>query len=178
MMIETNRLLIRPMTNEDALHLFELNSDPEVVRYTGDTVTHNFADAQRILTDLVYNQFNLYKMGRFTVLLKDGTYLGWCGLKYFPETKEVDLGYRFMRKFWGQGFATEASQAILKYGFEELKLHRILARAMPANLPSIKVLQKLGMTYRGVANDPHYASGFVLYDITAEEFKNAKINQL
>jgi RimJ/RimL family protein N-acetyltransferase len=173
-MLETERLLLRPMKNEDAYNLFLLNSDADVVRYTGDALSKNLADAQRILSDIVHPQFQQYKMGRFTVTLKDGTYLGWCGLKFFPDIKEVDLGYRFMKKFWGQGYATEAARACLAYGFGELALSKIVARSMPQNSQSIKVLQKLGMTYRGMLQDGHFPHGYVLYDITAEEFSKCK----
>lgn len=173
-MLETERLLLRPMKNEDAYHLYLLNSDADVVRYTGDAPSKNIADAQRILSDIVLPQFQKYKMGRFTVTLKDGTYLGWCGLKLFPEIHEVDLGYRLMKKFWGQGYATEAARACLHYGFEELALSRIVARAMPQNPQSIKVMQKLGMTYRGMLQDKNFPHGYVLYDITKEEFIRCK----
>jgi ribosomal-protein-alanine N-acetyltransferase len=173
-MLETNRLILRPMKPEDSLNLFLLNQDPEVLQWTGDQASHNLADAQRILTDHVYPQFQLYKMGRFAVLLKDGTWLGWCGLKYFPETNEVDLGYRFMKKYWGQGYATEACEACLEYGFEVLKIKKIIARAMPQNLPSIKVLQKLKMTYTGLKNDSHYPGGYVIYELSAEDYRKCK----
>lgn len=169
-MLTTQRLILRPMTDEDAPHLLELNSDAEVVRYTGDGPCATLSDAQKIITDLARPQFEKYKMGRFTVLLKDGTYLGWCGLKLHPDG-EVDLGYRFHRRYWDMGYATESSLACLKYGFEELKLKRIVARVMPANVNSIKVAQKLGMTFRGLGNDPTDPSGFIVYDLTAEEFK-------
>lgn len=173
-MLQTERLTIRPMRDEDAFHLFELNSNPEVVKYTGDVVTLNLADAQRILTQLVYPQFQQYQMGRFTVLLKDNTYLGWCGLKFFPEKGEVDLGYRLLQRFWGQGYATEASRACLDYGFRELHLKKIMARAMPENLASIKVLQKLQMSFKGMDADPSYPRGFVRYEITKEEYLTCK----
>lgn len=173
-MLETERLIIRPMKDEDALHLFELNSDPEVMRYTGDVASLNVADARRILTDIVYPHYQLHKMGRFTVSLKDGTYLGWCGLKFFPDNGEVDLGYRFLKRHWGKGYATESSRACLEYGFTDLKLKKIIARAMPENIGSIKVMQNLGMTFKGMDNDPGYASGFVRYEITHEEYLKCK----
>src|SRR6478735_466750 len=108
-MFETERLLIRPAKMEDANLLFNLNSDPEVVRYTGDTSFKTLLDAQEVIRDRMIAQFEKYKMSRFMVFRKDGEYLGWCGLKYFPETNEVDLGYRFFKKHWGKGYATESS---------------------------------------------------------------------
>lgn len=158
------------MIAEDASPLLALNSIPEVVRYTGDTPTSTLEDAMKLITDTSQPQFQKYKMGRFTVSLHDGTFLGWCGLKYFPEDQEVDLGYRLHPRYWGQGFATEASLASLTYGFGELKLKRIVARAMPANTASIKVLQKLKMTFRGLDSNPRTPRGLVLYDLEAREF--------
>ena len=70
--------------------------------------------------------------------------MGFAGLKYLPELEEVDIGYRFASKFWGKGFATECGEALLKFGFEELNLKRIIAWVMPENTASINVLQKLG----------------------------------
>jgi ribosomal-protein-alanine N-acetyltransferase len=170
-MIETDRLILRFHTMEDAPSMLELNRDPEVIRFTGDVFNNTIAEAADLIRERLLKQEQLYKMGRFACLLKDGTYVGWCGLRFFPEDGEVDLGYRFMRKYWGKGFASESSKASLKYGFETLKLKRIIAKAMPENIASIKVMQKLGMTFRGVGRDPKDPHTFVLYDMTEKEFQ-------
>jgi ribosomal-protein-alanine N-acetyltransferase len=170
-MLETDRLILRFHTLEDASALLELNSDPDVIKYTGDASNQVLADAQNVIRERLIPQEKQFKMGRLACLLKDGTYVGWCGLRFFPEDNEVDLGYRFMKKYWGQGFATESSQVCLKYGFETLGLKRIIAKAMPENVASIKVMQKLGMTFRGVGRDPKDPHTFVLYDMTEKEFK-------
>ena len=169
-MLESNRLLIRPAVLEDAHNLFNLNSDPDVVRFTGDASFTSMIDAQNIIKARMIAQFEKYKMSRFMVFLKDGTFIGWSGLKYFPETNEVDLGYRFMKKFWGQGYATESSRVWLKHGFENLNLSKIIAKAMPDNINSIKVMQKLGMTFRGYVHDPGDPMPLVLFDITKAEY--------
>ena len=118
--IETDRLLVRKFTEDDAPLLYDLNLDPEIIRYHG----------------------------RWAVHLRFGLeFIGWCGLKYLTETNEVDLGYRFKKNFWGNGYATEAARVCIEYGFDTLKLHRIVGRALPANLASIKVLEKCGMEY-------------------------------
>lgn len=169
-MLETSRLLIRLPLITDAESLYELNQDYEVVRYTGDSSFSSMNEVHDLIRNRMWHQFEKYKVTRFIVTLKDGTFLGWCGLKYFPETNEVDLGYRFLKRYWGLGFATEASGASLKYGFKNLNLERIIAKAMPENLSSIKIMQKLGMTFRGYCNDPTDPHSFLLYDITKEEF--------
>ncbi len=168
---ETERLLLRLQRYEDADHLVEMNSDPEVVRYTGDKSLANVGEARTLLEERVFPQWQKYKMGRFTVTLKDGSYLGWCGLRYFPENDEVDLGYRFPKKHWGKGYATESSRACLDYGFKTLNLERIIAKAMPDNKDSIKVMQKLGMTFRGYHHDPTDPHPFILYDLKKNEWK-------
>lgn len=168
---ETERLILRLQTYEDAASLVEMNSDNEVIRYTGDNSLANVPEARTLLEERVFPQWQKYKMGRFTVTLKDHTYLGWCGLRYFPETDEVDLGYRFMKKHWGKGFATESSRACLDYGFKTLNLERIIAKAMPDNKDSLKVMQKLGMTFRGFHHDPTDPHPFIMYDLKRNEWK-------
>lgn len=78
-------------------------------------------------------------------------FTGWAELAYLPEFNEVDLGYRFMPKYWGVGIATEASTAILQYGFYTLGLPRIIAIAMQDNIQSIRVIEKVGMVFDTMA---------------------------
>jgi ribosomal-protein-alanine N-acetyltransferase len=173
-MLETPRLTLKVGTLQEAASMVILNSDPEVIRYTGDVPTPTIQEAEKVIQERILPQFEKYKMGRFSVYLKDGTYIGWCGLRYFPESDEVDLGYRLMKKYWGLGYASEASAECLKYGFEALKLKRIIAKTLPENTASIKVMQKMKMTFRGYHNDPTDPQGFIRYDISAEEFNQCK----
>ena len=145
--IETDRLLVRKFTEDDAPLLYDLNLDPEVIRYTHDPLT-DVEEARKVLEEVILPQYILYDHGRWAVHLRSGLeFIGWCGLKYLTETNEVDLGYRFKKNFWGNGYATEAARACIKYGFATLNLQRIVGRALPANLASIKVLEKCGMEY-------------------------------
>lgn len=147
MLLETERLLMRPFLMEDAPYLFELNSDPEVMQYTGDVYFNSLEETRELISS--YDQFEKYKLGRFSTIRKsDDAYLGWCELK-LGEDNLIDLGYRFMKKYWGFGYATESSRASLKYGFVDLEIEEIVARAMPENSASINVMKKLGMSYRG-----------------------------
>jgi RimJ/RimL family protein N-acetyltransferase len=110
--IETDRLLLRTFDEDDAPLLYELNSDPAVTVYTLDLMT-DLEQAKKVISEVIIPQYNLYNHGRWAVDLKDGLqFIGWCGLKYVAERNEVDLGYRFMKKFWGRGYATEAAFAI------------------------------------------------------------------
>lgn len=144
--LETERLYLREMTPEDAESAYLLNLDPEVIRYTGDNPFESVEDAKTFLEK--YTHYRQYGFGRWAVILKEtGEYLGWCGLKYTPELDEFDIGYRFMQKFWGFGYATEAAEACMQYGFEKLGIPVIVGRAMPENTASVRVLEKIGLTY-------------------------------
>jgi len=145
--LETSRLLLRTFTPDDAALIYELNLDPEVIRYTGDPVK-DLAHAREVLEKTIIPQYALYNHGRWAVHVKpDLEFIGWCGLKTRPERNEIDLGYRFLKKAWGKGYATEAAFATLKYGFEKQGLKRIVGRAMPQNHGSLRVLEKCGMTF-------------------------------
>lgn len=147
--LETDRLVLRTFTKEDAQLVYDLNLDPEVTRYTGDPVT-DLDHASQVLEQVILPQYALHNYGRWAVLVKPGLeFIGWCGLKNRPELNEIDLGYRYLKSSWGKGYATEAAFACIKYGFEKLCIQRIVGRAMPENKGSLKVLEKCGMTFIG-----------------------------
>jgi ribosomal-protein-alanine N-acetyltransferase len=142
--LETKRLEFRKFSAGDAAGFFQLNNDPEVIRYTGDKA---FVDENEALDFLVgYTHYASHGYGRWSVYLKEtGEYVGFCGLKYSPEKDEVDLGFRIMREHWGKGLATEAAAEALRLGFEQYGLRKIVGRAMEDNLASHQVLEKVGM---------------------------------
>ena len=144
---ETPRFWLREIIPDDAPVFFDLNSDPDVVRYTGDGPFASVQAAHDFLTG--YDHYARYAMGRWAVISKtDGECAGWCGLKTL-ENGETDLGYRLFKKDWGKGIATETSEAVLRYGFETLGLSEIIGQVDPANVASIRVLEKLGMKQVG-----------------------------
>ena len=147
--IETDRLILREFTLDDATLVYELNQDPEVTRFTGDPVK-DVGQAREILETVILPQYAANNFGRWAVHTKpDLKFIGWCGLKFRPERNEIDLGYRFLRTAWGKGYATEAASACLNYGFRKLNLPLIVGHSMPGNTASVKVLQNCGMQYVG-----------------------------
>jgi len=145
--LETERLYLREFSIEDVQLLIDLNADEEVTRYTGDGPVKDLEEVKRILTDIIFPQYK-NNIGRWAVHLKSSNeFIGWCGLKDIQEDNEVDLGYRFFKKHWGKGYATESAKAVLEYGVNKLKLKNIIARAAKENTASIHVIKKLGMTY-------------------------------
>ena len=145
--ISTERLYLREFTIDDTQLLIDLNSDPEVTRYTGDGEVKDIEESKRILIDIILPQYP-NKIGRWAVHIKStNEFIGWCGLKFLVESNEIDIGYRFFKKHWSKGYATESAKAVLDYGVNTLKLKNIIALAAKKNTASINVLKKLGMTY-------------------------------
>ncbi|HVT85005.1 MAG TPA: GNAT family N-acetyltransferase, partial [Chitinophagaceae bacterium] len=102
--IKTERLLLRNFTIEDAQLIYELNLDPDVIRYTYDPIK-DIEQALEILEQVILPQYVLYNHGRWAVHLKPQLeFIGWCGLKCIPQRDEIDLGYRFKKQYWGKGY--------------------------------------------------------------------------
>lgn len=146
---QTPRLILRQFTTTNASLILSLNSDPEIVKYVHEPTLKTEEQAKKNLLDVILPQYK-NNLGRWAIHTKNNmNFIGWCGLKYRPELDEIDLGYRLMQKAWGKGYATEAAQASLEYGFNQLNLKLVTGRAHIENLASIKVLEKIGMHFIG-----------------------------
>jgi RimJ/RimL family protein N-acetyltransferase len=170
LIFSSGRLLARELTPADAGDLYALNADREVIKYTGDQPFRSVADARQFLEG--YRDYELYGCGRWALNRKeDGAFIGWCGLKMHDEDW-VDLGFRLLRKYWGQGYATEAARASLYVGFKELKLLQVIGRAAASNSASLRVLEKLNMRFWkwGSCEGIPFAA---YYRISQEEFLNS-----
>lgn len=160
--LHTERLSLRPFRKEDGAAMYELNDDPEVLQYTGDTQFADTAATESFLEN--YSQYEEYGVGRMIVILKaTDEILGWCGLKYHPEEDEYDIGYRFYKRHWGKGYATESAKAIMADGFARIGMKQIVGRARVENTASINVFDKLGMEF--VKNYVEDGDDWVLYQI-------------
>jgi ribosomal-protein-alanine N-acetyltransferase len=160
LIIETPRLLLREFVLNDAENIWELNSDPEVIKYTGDPPFETIEKAREFL--LNYKDYEKNSFGRWAIITKESdSFIGWCGLK-LNEQNLVDIGFRFFKKEWNKGYATEAAHACLDYGFKELNLKEIIGRVARENKASIKVLEKLSMDYwkndncKGIEDSSYY----------------------
>ena len=92
--------------------------------------------------------YRKHGFGRLAVELKsESKFMGFNGLKYLEDINEVDLGFRFMKAYWGKGIATESGNACINLGFETLGLNKIIAMVLPQNLGSIRVLEMLNFEY-------------------------------
>lgn len=139
--LQSERLELREWNPSDASWLSALNSNPEVIQFTGDTEFSSQEEALRLIQS--YPNYQQDGFGRWMVIHKiDDRPIGWCGLKNNPWG--IDLGFRFFSEYWGNGIATEAALSTLKWA-KAAGLSRIIGRTLSGNKASIRVLEKVNM---------------------------------
>ena len=166
--IETTRLRLRRFTPNDLNDLLAIRADQDVMRYIGIGKPESLEQVQ-IHLDKIRLHWEQHGFGWWAVVPKDADKLiGWCGLVHLENTEDIEIGYAFAKRYWGNGFASEAGAAVIKYGFEALGLDRIVAIAWPENIVSRRVMDHLGMTY---VKMHHHRAGEVAYHaISREEY--------
>ena len=166
-MLETPRLLIRNLTAEDADAVFAMRRDPEIMRFIREPQENILETVNWIA--MITGHMETTGIGFMAVIEKEsGHFLGWCGLWVLKETSEIEIGYAVKKESWGKGYATEASQRVLRYAFEDLSLERVVAVAYPENSASINIMKKLGMSCVGVGR--FYEQELIQYAIRKEDF--------
>lgn len=157
MIIETERLILRKLEDTDDERMFLMDSDPEVMKYLEPPVKSR-EESKKVIR-MIQKQYEENGVGRLAVIEKEsGLLIGWCGLKLLKKpinghVETLDLGYRFIPDFWGKGYAWEAANATLDYGFNVLKANTIYAYADSANTGSNYILTKLGFENTGQFED-------------------------
>lgn len=146
--LETDRLLLTPLSYDHGDFICELVNEPAFKRFIGDKDVHSAEDARRYLREGPIGLSERFGYGMFLVTLKSSHIpAGICGLLKREGLEDPDLGFAFLGRFTGRGYAREAAQAVLRHGVEDLGLTRVIAIADPENEPSISLLHKLGFRY-------------------------------
>jgi RimJ/RimL family protein N-acetyltransferase len=148
--LETERLVLRRLTEADVDNLFDLDGDPEVMRFiTGGKPTPRDEIRDEFLPRFLHYYERFAGFGFWAAIEKStGEFLGWFHFRP-PEgsgPNEVELGYRLKRSAWGRGYATEGSRALIRKGFTELGVRRLFASTMAVNSASRRVMEKAGLT--------------------------------
>lgn len=146
--LETDRLIIRPFTLEDAGFILELLNEPSFIQNIGDRKVRTIEDACSYLLKGPIASYVKNGFGLCMVALKEsGESIGMCGLIKRDGLDDVDIGYALLPKFWSKGYAVEAAQAVKEFGNSVIGLRRLVAITDPANEGSIRVLEKIGLRF-------------------------------
>jgi len=166
-MLETERLILRPLDESDAREIFAMRSDADVMRFIREPQKNIGESIDWI--NLVSSRWADEKTGFCAVIERRGKkFVGWCGVWRLEETGETEIGYAVAKKFWGKGFAAEAARRFLEYAFAELDAERVVAVARPENAASIRVMEKIGMSF--VRTGKFYNQTLAQYAVSRREF--------
>ena len=174
----TDRLLLRDFVESDWRAVHEYGSDIEVVRYMPwgpNTEDDTKAFVARAIAG--QNEDPRTKHELAIVLREEGRLIGGCGIRVSaPSHKGADMGYCLHKEYWGAGYATEAADAVIAFGFERLGLHRIIATCDADNTASARVLEKVGMRKEGCFREDSLMRGVwrdsYLYAILEDEWRD------
>jgi len=145
MIIETERLILDTWQTSDWTAFRPIATDPEVMRY----ITGGVPWTEDQIRSFVERQVKLYSergFCRWKLLPKaTGEMIGFCGVGFWRDAPDPEIGWWLARRYWGRGLATEAAVAALQDAFERVRLERIISVAMPENAASIRIMEKLGL---------------------------------
>lgn len=166
--IQTSRLHLRPFLRSDLNDLASLNGDKEVMKYISPPLSKEQVAG---VIDWFSAEWERTGFGWFAIFEKEtGGFVGQCGLQYLEgkaDAEDIEIAFVISKKYWGLGYATEAAQAVLAFGFKEVGLKRIVAVTMEENTPSQRVLDKLGFQYEN--NRELYERIVMYYSLEHEE---------
>lgn len=168
-LIETERLALRMFMPEDAETFHRIWNDEDVMKYIDSDWRPSLEESREIMVRLVA-RWREHGFGQWAVTLKEsGTVIGYAGFKHLEKTEEVELLYGIDKPYWNMGYTTEAGRACLRFIFERGWLDRIVAVALPENIGSWRVMERLGMRREAVAR--YYNHDLLYYAILREEFE-------
>jgi [ribosomal protein S5]-alanine N-acetyltransferase len=153
--LETERLVLRQMNVGDAGFIFDLVNEAAFIRNIGDKGVQTLQDAQNYILNGPIASYEKFGFGLYLVEWKEtAAPIGICGLLKRDSLDDVDIGFAFLEKFWGKGFACESAAAVIEYGRSELGIKRIVAITSPDNEGSIRVLGKIGLRFEKMIRMP------------------------
>ncbi len=145
--LETERLVLGELAEDDAPFVLELVNDPSWLRFIGDKGVRTLDDARAYIVEGPAAMYRRLGFGLWLVRLKAGASIGICGLIKRDTLDHVDIGFAFLPAYWGQGCAREAAAASLAHGRDVLGLRRIVAITAIENASSIRLLERIGLSF-------------------------------
>ncbi|MGH9875363.1 MAG: GNAT family N-acetyltransferase [Pyrinomonadaceae bacterium] len=170
--LETERLVLRRLSADDAGFILELLNQPSFLRYIGDKGVRTIEDAIGYIQTGPQASYERFGFGLYLVELKEsGVSIGMCGLIKRDSLPDVDVGFAFLPDYWSQGYAFEAAAAVMNYGREALGLKRIVAITSLDNAASIKLLEKVGLRFERLIKLADDQPEVRLFGTTIESFQ-------
>ena len=173
--LETERLILRKISLNDAEDIFEYAIDPEVATYVSWEPHKSIEDSISFINSMTqrYENTGLSEWG--LVYKENKKCIGTCGYMWWrPSHARAELGFALSQKYWNRGLITEALREVIKFGFEKMELNRIEARCFLTNSASEKVMQKVGMKFEGIQREGLFAKGkyqdLKVYSILRREY--------
>lgn len=162
--LETERLILRHLSLDDAAFMLDLLNQPSYVRFIGDRGVRTIEDARAYILNQAIDSYQRLGYGLYLTESKtEHVPMGICGLVKRDFLEDVDIGYAFHPNFWSKGFALEAASAVMAYAREVLGFDRIAAIVTPDNERSINVLTKLGLRFERTINWPEDGTELKLF---------------
>ena len=173
--IHTPRLLLRRWRDDDLAPMADINADPQVMRWIGDGAVLDL-DGTAEAIERWEEEWDDEGFGLFAVeLLASGELAGFAGLsvpEYLPDAlPDIAISWRLGRQFWGQGYASEAAQAVLEFALQDRGLDRVIAIDRLGNEASENVMRKLGMDFERETADPKYGHALTVHSIDLTEYQ-------
>ena len=177
--LETERLRLVKISPEHAADIYEYSCDPDVTKYLTWSCHSSQKETERYIKLLqkkytagVFNDWGL-------VLKESGKFIGTCGFTSFDyEKNTAEIGYVLNQAYWGKGYAVEAARCVMEFGFENFGLCGYCAKCMEGNDSSMRVMQKLGMSFEGIYKNGMFIKGayktIIVYNVTKEKYYSLK----
>lgn len=164
--LETERLRIRQLTEDDAAFALKLYTTEPFLRFVGDKQLQSEEDARKYLIDGPISMYQTHGVGLYMVELKGClTPIGICGLIKRDSLEEIDIGYGFLPEYFNQGYGYESAQAVMNFGKNELNLQKIVAITTSDNTRCIKLLSRLGLSFVRNIEEPEDQPALRLYEV-------------
>lgn len=161
---ETERLLLRPTSEEDAQFVLELLNSPKWIKFIGDRNVNTIEDAKAYIEKRITTQFSRLGYGNYTVIRKsDGEKVGSCGLYDREGLEGIDIGFAFLPQFEKNGYAFESASKIMQIAINEFKIAEIKAITIKENTASQKLLLKIGLEFEKTISIPNDSEELLLY---------------
>ncbi|MFC4403859.1 GNAT family N-acetyltransferase [Gracilibacillus xinjiangensis] len=172
--LETDRLILRKMTLEDAEDIYLYGSDEEVSKYVTWNTHQSLSDTKGFV-EFIINQYENSQIAPWGMEYKEnGKFIGTIDfVSWEPQHKTAEIGYVLSKQYWGKGLTTEAAREIISFGFKEMDLVRIQAKCFVENTASQRVMEKAGMSFEGIIRKGMFLKGkhrdLRMYSIIKEE---------